>query len=173
MNQLLVVSYSVSDVKAMKPFYETLTGMQLAISLTEHVPSVHSYVATGVKLTVNKRFVNEQNAIAHFRVDNLGQAVTMLTQAGGKVISGPNDLPIATVALGSLKANIQKSGGDASAVGNSLGSSVVFADPEGNLVGIIQLAPFAEKAFDRGQLTAEDLAEHQAALQAGTLLQLN
>src|SRR5437899_2191707 len=102
MNHLLLVSYPSGNVQGAKGFYETLLDIELAVSLTDNVPSLQTYVAHGVKLTLNQRQHTEQHAIAHFDVENLDQAIKSLTEKGGKKIAGPYDIPIAESAMESL-----------------------------------------------------------------------
>ena len=54
MNHLLLVSYPSGNVQGAKGFYETLLDIELAVSLTDNVPSLQTYVAHGVKLTLNQ-----------------------------------------------------------------------------------------------------------------------
>jgi predicted enzyme related to lactoylglutathione lyase len=169
MNQLVVVTYPAGNIQAAKNFYETLLGIDLAVSLSEKIHSLHTYVATGVKFEINQRQANQEHAIAHFQVNNLDQAINALSEKGGKKIAGPFDIPIADAAMERLK-QIVKNAGVQDPVEKSMGQGAIVADPDGNFVGIVQLAPFAQAAFKRGQLTSEDLSDQREAVEAGKLI---
>jgi predicted enzyme related to lactoylglutathione lyase len=165
MNQLVVCSYPVNNLQRAKEFYETLLGTELAESLTDKVQSFHAYVAGGVKFTLNQRRAPEEHAMCHFSVDNLDQAVKSLTEKGGKAVA-TFDVPIAERAMDDIRDKYKKSGGTA-AVENTMGKAAIVVDPEGNLVGLIQLATFAKDAFKRGNLTPKDLSDQADAVEVG------
>jgi predicted enzyme related to lactoylglutathione lyase len=166
--KLITVSYP-SNSQQSRDFYSTLLGVELARSLTDQMESYHALVSTGVQLTLHPQQGAQQNAICHFAVGDLNAAIQQLTQHGGGQVAGPFDLPLAAKTLDDFKNNYKKGGG-AAQVTKSVGTGVIMRDPDGNLVGLVQLEPYAHVLFQRGDLGHQDEVEHQAAVATGKKL---
>lgn len=166
--KLVTVTYPTTNHQQAVNFYGTLLGVQLARTLTDAAVSHHSLVSAGVHLELSAKQGNWQNAICHFAVSDLNAAIQDLTQQGGTVLRGPFDMPISPKAQNDFKANYGKhTGKDPAQVTQTLGTGVIMRDPDGNLVGLLQLESFAHVMFQKGDLSNQDEAEHQAAVATG------
>lgn len=163
--QLITASVSVKNVDKAVPFYSTLLGVELARSLTNDLVSYHAIAASGVQFGLNQQRANE-TVVCSFEVDDLSGMIAELQAAGGKLVAGPFPLNIAPDALDDLT-NTYRAFGGKQQVRNALGTTAIVQDPEGNSVALVQLAPFAQEAFRRGELTDDDFRDHEAALKHG------
>lgn len=169
--KLITVSYSSNSQQA-RDFYSALLGVELARSLTDRLESYHSLVSAGVQLTLQPPQQGAQHSvICHFAVDDLNASVKQLTQKGGTQVAGPFDLPHAAKTFSDFKNSYaQLAGAGAPPVTPSIGTSVIMRDPDGNLVGLVQLAPHARVLFERGDLNTQDEKEHLASIATGKKL---
>ncbi len=169
-SRLITASYPVSNPERAAGFYGALLGTDLARSLTDQMVSFHTRISAGVELTLNPPQGGQKNAVLHFAVDDLDSAVRELEQHGGKRVAGPFDLPLARETMERFEAAYRKAGGR-DKVGNSLGKGIIVQDPDGNAVGLIQLEPFANAAFRRGELSEEDVEERRESVETGKHVQ--
>jgi predicted enzyme related to lactoylglutathione lyase len=167
--RLITCSIPVNDLTRAQGFYGALLGVELAQGLNAHVHSLHAVVSAGVKLSVNARQNAEEKPMCHFAVENLTAMVQLLERQGGKQVAGPFDITVATVARDRLAEAYRAAGGKA-AFQPSLGTGAIIADPEGNLVGLVELNAYAEEAFSRGALTEADFRDQDIAVQIGRLM---
>jgi predicted enzyme related to lactoylglutathione lyase len=167
--RLITCSIPVNDLTRAQGFYGALLGVELARGLNEHVQSLHTVVSAGVKLSLNARQNAEEKPMCHFAVENLTATVQQLERHGGRQVSGPFDLTVATVARDRL-AEAYRAAGGKGAFQPSLGSAVIMADPEGNFIGLVELNAYAEEAFIRGVLTEADFRDQDTAVQIGRLM---
>jgi predicted enzyme related to lactoylglutathione lyase len=165
--QLVAVNYPFSDSRRAQDFYGALMGVEMARSLTEAIESWHSLAAAGVMLTLGpQQHEEERNAIAHFAVADLNAAVEELQQHGGNRVADDFDMAV-TGRARELTEREWRSRGIREPVTESMGRGAIVQDPEGNLVGLIQLEPWARVSFQRGALTTEDLHDHGNVVNVG------
>ncbi len=168
-------------------FYAELFGVDLARSLTDDLEAYHAPVSPdGTYVTVTQRMDPRQVAVTcYFAVDDLGEAVRRLEAAGGTVISGPHDAAVPPRARNFYANSIEGLGGSAADVqmvrtDGMLVSVMHIADPQGNVIGLMQLASSARVFFKINQfalspsptgeinsLTAQQMEIHGRALDAG------
>lgn len=172
--KLITCSYPTTNPQRAAEFYGALLGVELARSLTEMV-SYHALVSAGVQLTLNQRA--GEHAICHFAVDDLNATIQELTQLGGSLVAGPFELQQATQTLEVFKANyallreaFPRAAAFPAQVTPSMGICAIMRDPDGNDLGLIQLASYAHIMFQKGDLDERDEKEHQIALGIGSHL---
>ena len=163
--QLIAVSYPISDPDKAQDFYGTLMGVELARSLTEQVRSWHSLAAAGVQFVINPKQDPHERPMAHFAVADLDEAIEELELQGGNRVAD-FDMPVTGRAKDLVEREF-KDHGIREPVTNSMGRGAIVADPDGNLVAVIQLQPFGRAAFRKGQLTTHDFVDHRDSVKAG------
>src|SRR5262245_4915341 len=83
--RLVACNIPTTDHTASNAFYQALLGIEPARSLTSQLTSYHVPVSNdGQYLWLTDRTVPEEQPTAVFVVDNLDQAITDLTAAGGQ-----------------------------------------------------------------------------------------
>jgi predicted enzyme related to lactoylglutathione lyase len=167
--QLIAVSYPVSDPDAAQDFYGTLMGVELARSLTEQLQSWHSQAAAGVQFVMNPQQNPDERPMAHFAVGNLDAAVNELQQHGGNKVAD-FDMPVTGRAKGLVEREFRKRG-VREPITDRMGRGAIVADTDGNMVALIQLEPFGRAPFRKGELTTQDLHEHEDVVKAGKELE--
>jgi predicted enzyme related to lactoylglutathione lyase len=129
------------------------------------VQSWHSLAAAGVQFVVNPKQDPNERPMAHFAVADLDEAIEELELHGGNKVAD-FDMPLTGRAKGLVEREF-KGHGVREPVTDSMGRGAIVADPEGNLVAVIELQPFGRAAFRRGQLTNQDFADHRDSVKAG------
>lgn len=85
----------------------------------------------GIDLSITQRYDDREGFTCYFAVNNLGNAIEMLREAGGTVVTEPTRIPAP----------------DGRAL---MGTMAVMLDPDGNHVGLIQLDKRAHGHFRLG-----------------------
>lgn len=169
--RLAMINFPVPSTQAARSFYEKLLGIELARSLTEQRPgSLHAPVANGVQMLVNQRLKANEGPTPYFAVADLNGTIGALTGAGGQVVIGPTPLP--------LHSKVKSGGGlidiscnsATTALPQNMGVFSLIRSPDGNLIGVIQLDPGAERFFPSHVPDAQ-LEDHQQGIAyAGVVL---
>ena len=152
-----VVFYDVpsSNLDQSRKFYGALFGSEeFAHAPTERVKAYFKPISSdGIDLTLHQKREPGRDEppdipITYFAVDNLREATDELTSAGGKVVHGPEEIPLPT---GDALERYKKAAKAARhPVGKRIGEAVVMTDPDENPVGIVQLEGHAAFYFRAG-----------------------
>jgi hypothetical protein len=146
--RLILCSVPSGARKATERFYATLLGAEPGRRPWEEGTPPYVWAGDGVKLTVSERRHEREGVMPHFRVDDLEAAVRRLAAAGGRPVAGPYELSVAAADLEALH-DLRQEPGFGPREG-SLGHGALMRDPDGNLMGLVQLHPFAEPFFEGG-----------------------
>lgn len=174
--KLMMLSLSADSPAAVRSFYETLFGLEFAESLTDQHESYHAPIdENGIDFAINPKFPGGQTGVVpYYAVDNLESAVSEATTAGGRVVWGPQDLPIAPAERDEYKRRIEEFyPEDARGVSdwNTVGRAAVVTDPGGGPVGLVQLPQHTHGRFKAGKhkrdLDDKQDKVHKASIELG------
>jgi predicted enzyme related to lactoylglutathione lyase len=163
--KLVMLSLSADSPEGVRSFYETLFGMEFAESLTDRFESYHAPIdENGIDFTINPTFPGGQaGVVPYYAVDDLDSAMNEATAAGGRVVFGPADLPISPGERSEYKQRIEEFFPDDARGATDwdiVGSAGLVIDPDGNPVGLVQLAQHTQGRFKAGK-HKRDLDEKQ------------
>lgn len=147
--QLVFVRVPAKDTARVKDFYGALFGVDLVGYEHEDHTSYYAPIDEGVDLVVNTEGHGDDDIVSFFHVDDLEGSIRELEGKGGKVKWGPVEL-----------------GEDGR---GRVGHAATLEDPEGRVVGIIQLDESAHNHFQvagaRQEIPRERQRAHEQALQ--------
>jgi predicted enzyme related to lactoylglutathione lyase len=173
--KLIQCNVPASDLPKVRAFYAKLLGTDdFARSLSDKVVAYHRTIShDGLKLTLTERQRDQEPIVCYFAVENIDQTLRELEAAGGKIVAGPFALPTAPAVVEEYIENVRKTQPTQKPTGD-IGRSALVRDPEGNVVGITELQPEAQKQFKVGPfavgLDAEQVAQHERARTLGDKL---
>lgn len=163
--RLIGINTPTHDMGPSDAFYTALLGQELGRSLSNEVEAHHAWASAGVKFQVTVSQWEHDTVACNFAVDDLEAATATVEANGGRLLSGPFDLPIHPATIEAFKQSYSTlQFGNPDDIGTSLGRSAVFMDPAGNRLVLTQLAPFAEVFFDNGQISRHEQLQHQEGL---------
>ena len=147
-------------------FYNHLFGRQLARSMSDEVQSHHAPVAAGVQLALTPRHSENEHPTLYFAVDHLDKAVAELRDLGATLVRDRIRLPIPKGAVGAMgAAGCKLNQVDMGDPPFDMAVAALVRDPDGNMIGLIQLAKFATHWFPGG-VSAEQATAHEHGLAA-------
>lgn len=157
---------------ASQSFYEQLLSLDFARSLSDS-KAYHAPVSSdGIDILINEAHPGE-TPMAHFAVDDLNATLQQAQQLGATVVFGPQDLQIAAAAVGDYQQLYKKLGGAGDAT-SSVGQAAIIKDPQGGLVGLVQLAEHTHEHFGYGKfrhpLSQKQVQAQQADQEIGAKL---
>lgn len=152
-----VVFYDVpsSNLDRSRKFYAALLGSDdFGHAPTDRIKAYFRPISSdGIDMTLHQKREPKRDdppdiPITYFAVDNLNEATDELQSAGGKLVHGPEEIPLPT---GKALEEYQKAARAARhPVGKRIGEAVVMLDPDENPVGIVQLEGHAAYYFRAG-----------------------
>jgi predicted enzyme related to lactoylglutathione lyase len=150
--KLIMCSMPSGDLAKARNFYSALLGSDnWARALSDQVEAYHQPISSdGIDLNVTQRQGNNDSQTCFYAVDDLNQATQALTAAGGSVVRGPFDLPISQKAMQDYSAEVQTTDPGTPITG-SAGQCTLIRDPDGNLLGLMQLAEHTKHHFKAGK----------------------
>jgi len=177
MAKLIQCNVPSQNIRKSRAFYGLLFDHQdFARSLTDEIESYHLPISTdGIQLTISpKQAVNEQ-ITCYFAVDNLDATLTALEQNGGTVVREPFTLDISADAFPGYREQVKQNHNvRADQFKSDVGRCAIVKDPDGNLIGLTQLAEQAHWLFKYGafsaKIDADQVAQHQRGLELAKLL---
>lgn len=147
--KLIMVNIPAHNVEEGRDFYNALFGTPFARSLHEE-ESYHAPVSAGVKVDISRPHVDGQPVAATLAVQNLEDSLKSISKHGGKVLESHLSLDIQEHFRAALTPNWKAIYN--AAPGKSMGKSACIMDPFGNILYLVELEKWAEKAFEDGHL---------------------
>jgi predicted enzyme related to lactoylglutathione lyase len=170
--KLVQITVPTRNLPQSQAFYAGLFGMKLARSFTDELESYHIPISgDGVFLAIAPPQHQRDNAMCcFFAVDKLEAAVAELESAGGKSLGSPVKIDVAPRARDYYAGRLQEHGVKAHFDGSFIRIGYM-EDPDGNLLGLMEIDPASHYYFgmDRlGQpLTTEQVSNHERTIRAG------
>jgi predicted enzyme related to lactoylglutathione lyase len=135
-SQLVFCNVPARDTSPLLKFYATMLGIDPGTFVHNKHSPVDQYetpvTASGIDLLITRRYDNREVTTTYWAVPDIKAAIQELTEnQGGELVSGPTNMPDGSV-------------------------TAALLDPEGNYVGLVQLADHAEEYFGVGTLAADD-----------------
>lgn len=175
--KLAFISVAADSPDTVRSFYQTFFGIDFVQALTDQQVTYQAPIdEDGIDMLIGPKHNPQDSVIAYYAVDDINTAINQAKAAGGKVIWGPQALPIPPAQQQGYKALVQKNYPDdaksASATDwNTVGQGALIADPAGNPVGLVQLAPHATGHFNAGPharpISDTRMAVHQTSPSLG------
>jgi predicted enzyme related to lactoylglutathione lyase len=133
-----------------RAFFEQLFGVEMVPSLWGE-ESYHSPIsADGIDLDINIRHTPQESTTAFLAVLDLEDALKQATGAGGRVLWGPEELPIPKGDVNSYQSALREVEG-VDTDSESLGRAAIVLEPGGSQVGLVQLEEHAHRHFAVGK----------------------
>ena len=133
--QLVFCNVPARDASSLLQFYATLLGIDSGAFVHNENSPIDQYETpistSGIDLLLTQRSDNREVTTTYWAVPDINAAIDELKNQGGEVVSGPTEMPDG-------------------------GTSAALLDPEGNYVGIVQLADHSHEYFQLGKFGAED-----------------
>jgi predicted enzyme related to lactoylglutathione lyase len=134
-SRLIFCNVPARDTGSLLQFYATLLGIDAdAFVHNKHSP-IDQYEtpisASGIDLLITQRNENREVTTTYWAVSSIKEAIQELTERGGEVVSGPTKMPDG-------------------------GATAALLDPEGNYVGLVEVADHAQEYFRLGKLEADE-----------------
>lgn len=172
--KLLFVDVLSPNLEGAEKFYGTLFGVNdgFARSLTDQVEQLHMPISgDGTQLHLTKPNRKEEaRTVAWYGVENLERAVAGLEAAGGKRVAGPFPVQVPDRFFGQFKEKAEKRVNKlapGAEVKPRMGNGALVLDPNGQPVGVMELAEFAKVHFRAGKLnkglSADQVQDHKEA----------
>lgn len=134
-SRLIFCNVPARDTSSLLQFYATLLGIDTGTFVHNTHSPVDQYEtpisASGIDLLITQRNENREVTTTYWAVPGIKEAIEELTERGGEVVSGPTKMPDG-------------------------GATAALLDPEGNYVGLVQLADHAQEYFRLGKLEADE-----------------
>jgi predicted enzyme related to lactoylglutathione lyase len=169
--KLAFISVAAGNPDVVRSFYEKFFGISFAATLGTTLTYQAPIDENGIDMMIGPQHDPKDSVIAYYAVDDINAAINEAKAAGGKVLWGPMGLPIAPAQQAAYKGLVEKfHPGDAKSTTDwsTLGHGALIADPVGNPVGLVQLAPHAVSHFNAGpkfrHLSDVQVAVHEASI---------
>lgn len=167
--RLITLTMPASDARNLSRFYDAVLSVNFGRTINDPATTVansafQTWASAGVKWNISNRYSTSERTMAHFAVPDLAKYRTTVQASGGKIVSEPIELEYHGEFIPHYKEKFaQFKFGNASDVTATLGTMQLFSDPDNNIFGLIQLAPWAEKLFENGEISKLEIAEQQAS----------
>jgi predicted enzyme related to lactoylglutathione lyase len=173
--KLAFISVAADNPDTVRNFYEKFFGIDFAQALTDQQVTFTAPIdEDGIDVAIGPKHNAQDSVVAYYAVDDIKAAMSEATAAGGKVIWGPQALPIPPAYQNQYKAHVQNFRPDdakSASDWDTVGQGALVADPAGNPVGLVQLAQHVTGHFNAGPykrpLPDLRVAAHQEAIQLG------
>jgi predicted enzyme related to lactoylglutathione lyase len=166
-SKLILCNVPTSDSSAAQAFYGALLGADDFLKAPNEEESYTLPLSQdGVDLNITRRYDDQERLTCYFAVDDLDEALRVAEENGGKLMVEPRTVPIdeqsAKLLAASQRGRVE--------VGDSVGRMAVVLDPDGNHVGLMQLAGSVHRHFRWGEaqrpLEADQVEDHARALKS-------
>jgi len=153
--KLAFISVAAGNPDTVRSFYEKFFGISFAATLNAQASTTyHAPIdEDGIDMMIGPQHDPKESVIAYYAVDDIHTAINEAKAAGGKVLWGPVALPIAPAQQTPYKTLVENSIQPTQSrrlTGGTVGQGALIADPAGNPVGLVQLAPHAVSHFNAG-----------------------
>jgi len=173
--KIAFISVAAGAPETVKAFYEKFFGITFAEALTDQQLTFQAPIdEDGIDMTIGPKHNPQDSLVVYYAVDDLKAAISEATGAGGKVLWGPEALPIAPSQRNDYQAHVQKFYPNAAKAGadwTTVGQGAIVSDPAGNPVGLVQLAEHTAGHFNAGAqkrpISDARVAEHQDSVALG------
>jgi len=169
--RLIACNIPTTDHTKSNAFYQALTGIEPARSLSDQMKAYHLPISNDEQyLWLSDRTVPQEQPACVFAVDNLDQAITTLVNAGGQQMGGvitatvdPADVDYFRTATKGRDPNAQPQ--------PQMGRLGYVKDPDGNVLMLFEVSAGAGVWFGTGHhkkgLDQQVLQSHNKAIQRG------
>jgi len=170
--RLIAVNFPSNNIKASSKLYEALTGLEAARALSDDVESYNFVAGNGVYIWLSKPFdEHDTDATAYFAVDDLDQAISAVTAAGGKKIFKEISVPISQSAKSAYAAAL-KGLGVTDKLTDQWGRVQLMKDPNGCAIALVEVQPHSQifygiGKYGDGRLNAFLQRDHQLSVELG------
>jgi predicted enzyme related to lactoylglutathione lyase len=135
-SQLVFCNVPARDAGALVPFYSTLLDVDTSAFVHNGESPIDQYetpiTGSGIDLLVSLRNEDREVTTTYWAVSDIRAAIQQLTESeGGVLVAGPTEMPDG-------------------------GTTAALLDPEGNYVGLVQLAGHAKKYFRFGEVHRDE-----------------
>jgi predicted enzyme related to lactoylglutathione lyase len=132
--QLVFCNVPARDADSVLGFYGALLGIDPKAFVPNKKSPIPQYyepiTGDGVDITITQRNDTREVTATYWHVDDIRAAIKELEGAGGNVVQGPGEIPDG-------------------------GYNAMMLDPEGNYVGLVQLAETQQEYFRVGKFGEE------------------
>jgi predicted enzyme related to lactoylglutathione lyase len=173
--RLIAVNFPTKNLDASCKLYEALTGLEAARALSDSVESYNFVAGNGVYVWLTKPFSEQDtDATAYFAVDDLDEAISVVTAAGGEKIWNEISVPISQTTK-SAYAEALREMGVTESLTDQWGRVQLMKDPNGCAIALVEVQPHSQifygiGKYSDGRLTALLLRDHQVAVELGSAL---
>jgi len=173
--RLIAVNFPSKNLAASSKFYEALTGLPAARALSDNVESYNIVAGNGVYVWLSKPFdEHDTDATAYFAVDDLEEAISSVTRAGGQKIWNEISVPISQTSKKGYAAALQAMGVTEDLT-DEWGRVQLMKDPNGCAIALVEVQPHSQifygiGKYSDGRLTALLQRDHQLSVDLGKKL---
>ena len=147
---LAFLNFPSDNPKETRKFFQDLFGIDLVPSLSDD-EAYHAPVSDdGIDLNIGTRHTPAESPTAFIAVDDLTNAIDLVKNSGGRIVWGPDDVPIPDADFDEYK-KAAKEIDNANVTNKSLGRAAIVVESGGSQVGLVELANHAEKHFNAGR----------------------
>ena len=173
--QVAFINVPAKDLEKSRRFYEILFDSVFARSLTEKPKGFHMPVSCPrTYWHVTERTHERETTVVYVAIRNLKHTLKRLVAAGGEVVSEPRNLRISGRMFEVFKERVESKLEQVDPgvpVTEEMGHFALLKDPEGNVVGVMELAKYLYYHFGYGRhrkpATQEQLEDHLEAIGTG------
>ncbi|NBB46901.1 hypothetical protein GVN24_01265 [Rhizobium sp. CRIBSB] len=163
--RLIAVTMPASNSRDLASFYDKIFALNFGRTIKTDNTAFQTWISAGVKLNIGDRYMDTETTMVHLAVPNLADYAKRVTAAGGKVMTAVIPLTYHAEFIPDYKEKFaQFKFGTPDEVTETLGDFQICSDPQGNRFGIIQLAAWAEKLFEHGEISKIEIAEQRASI---------
>jgi predicted enzyme related to lactoylglutathione lyase len=174
--KLIIINMPSKDTGRARQFYAALLGRDdFARALTEEITVYQRIISSdGIDLNLTLSRWERDTVTAFFAVDDLRATLERLEAAGGQILVPPFPLPVSPRVLDEYRRAWARIDPKEEAL-DSIGECALVVDPDGNTVGVVQLAHMAHRHFRWGEyrkpLESEQEEEQRQAQRLGQALE--
>jgi predicted enzyme related to lactoylglutathione lyase len=172
--KLVFINVPSNDLEASRRFYKALIGEDFGGVLSDRIRAVQRVISPdGIALNISARHNPNEGVAAHFAVDNLEGAIQELQAAGAHVVAQPFDLPVSPQHAAEQFVHEWQKKAPKEQVKSTVGRGALVRDPDGNLVGLVELTYAGQVHYRAGQFRQPLTQEQQEANQHAQQVQPN
>ncbi|MDF0602561.1 hypothetical protein P1J78_17620 [Psychromarinibacter sp. C21-152] len=164
---LVLINVPVADPEKAVEFYSKLTGKEFLRTLTDSYEGYYAVLNDdGLRLTITESTGSWDTTKLYWATDDMDSALDFAEGEGGVRRAGPFQLDVpARVAEEYREIYADLYDVRASSVSETIGSAAVLSSPFGNLMGLIEFHPQAERWYSLGEGRSRE-ADTEAELAA-------
>jgi predicted enzyme related to lactoylglutathione lyase len=170
--RLIAVNFPTQNLQASGEFFQALIGLEPARALSDSVESYNIVAGNGVYVWLSKPFdANDTDATAYFAVDDLDEAISAVTGAGGQKIWNEIPVPISQSTRDAY-ADTLKMIGVTDDLTDQWGRVQLMKDPNGCAIALVEVEPHSQifygiGKYSDGRLNALLHRDHQLSVELG------